>query len=190
MKIRCNRIYNIRALEYLSTKKQYDVKLKLDGVVIIQDDTGEDIAVKIKNCNHINSDWEIIEKSEYYHIKKVSNLNQFLKIINDFFSKSFLYYFLFNLLSFIIIINFFNNEQNKYKITEELEKYSEPIMTLLFNENFNLIILKKLENYDSSQIFFFLNLFVCNLFSIMFIYLILMILYLYKNFKFKKHSLK
>lgn len=60
MKVRCREINKALTKKYLTPNKKYNVKLKLDGVVIIQDDSGDDIAVKIKNCNHINSNWEVL----------------------------------------------------------------------------------------------------------------------------------
>lgn len=60
MKVKCREINKALTKKYLTPNKEYHVKLKLDGLVVIQDDQGDDIAVKLENCNHINSNWEVL----------------------------------------------------------------------------------------------------------------------------------
>lgn len=60
MKVKCREINKALTKKYLTPNKEYYVKLKLDGLVVIQDDQGDDIAVKLENCNHINSNWEVL----------------------------------------------------------------------------------------------------------------------------------
>ena len=59
MKIKCREINKALAKKYLTPNKEYEVKLKLDGILIIKDDQGDDLLVKLKNCSHINSNWEV-----------------------------------------------------------------------------------------------------------------------------------